>query len=120
MRTIIVKQMFDGTHCWPEAPEHVSFLRNMHRHVFHVAAEIEVYHNDRELEFFTVQRWLRNLITAYVNKANLGSCEMLAELIMDKLDMACHKQTDKKKRRIAVTVSEDGENAARVSNREDW
>lgn len=52
-RYIVVTTQFDGLHNWPEG--HPTYLQSPHRHTFTVRAEIEVAHNDRELEIITVK-----------------------------------------------------------------
>ena len=39
----------------------VSFLGYPHRHIFHFRVAIEVFHNDRDIEFIQFKRWLENL-----------------------------------------------------------
>lgn len=47
----------DGTHYWKDCPiEEVSFLRNNHRHMFHIKAYKEVFHDDRDVEFIWLKR----------------------------------------------------------------
>ena len=38
----------------------VSF-RYKHRHIFHFKVWIEVFHDDRDIEFIQFKRWLENL-----------------------------------------------------------
>ena len=39
----------------------VSFLADLHRHIFHFRVEMEVFHDDRDVEFIqakrTIERW---------------------------------------------------------------
>jgi hypothetical protein len=39
----------------------VSFLGYPHRHIFHFKVAIEVFHDDRDIEFIQFKRWLENL-----------------------------------------------------------
>jgi hypothetical protein len=39
----------------------VSFLASPHRHIFHFRVWIDVFHNDRDIEFIQFKRWLENL-----------------------------------------------------------
>ena len=107
-KTIIIRTRFEGIHCWPNCPyPDVAFLKNPHRHEFWVEMEIEVTHNDRDVEFIKAKRLLDGYI-AEVLTENLGtrSCEDIAESIMDcGLFDPC----------VSVTVLEDGENGAKVS-----
>lgn len=109
-RSIRVRAQFEGFHCWSDAPDEVAFLREEHRHIFHVDALIEVRHGDRELEFILVKRWLeRESIDPLKLVLRQGlqtemSCEDIAELIAGDI----RKQYGN--RAIKVEVSEDGEN----------
>jgi hypothetical protein len=39
----------------------VSFLGHPHRHMFHFKIAIEVFHDDRDIEFIQFKRWILNL-----------------------------------------------------------
>jgi len=101
---------FEGYHCWAQAPEMVSFLRNKHRHIFHVTVLIEQEHDDRDIEYIMTKWDLDNLIKkmktdlkTYVE--GTASCEMMAEYIYDNITIG---------RNVEVEVLEDGENGAIV------
>ena len=54
----------EGIHCFPAAAtdpklEDVAFLASPHRHIFHFRVAIDVFHDDRELEFiqFKIIEW---------------------------------------------------------------
>lgn len=81
---LITKFNFEGTHYYENAPFDVAFLRNEHRHIFHIEVWIEQLHNDRELEYISVKRELMNHFTN--NNQNYKSCEMIAEDIIDYID----------------------------------
>ena len=38
----------------------VSFLGYPHRHIFHFKVAIQVFHNDRDIEFIQFKHWLEN------------------------------------------------------------
>ena len=106
--TIIIRTRFEAIHSWPNCPyEDVTFLRNPHRHEFWVEVEIEVSHNDREIEFIKAKRELDRFLAGVYGK-DLGSksCEDIAENIMNS-GMFWQVQS--------VTVLEDGENGAKIS-----
>ena len=42
----------------------VSFLGYPHRHIFHFTVAIEVFHNDRDIEFIQFKRWLEQLYSS--------------------------------------------------------
>ena len=108
-RHITVKNQLSGfIHCYPTAPDIVSHLRNAHRHLLFVESTIEVFHNDRELEFFLVQDFIEYLLGEMPVEAN-RSCEQVAEYI---LQMLQHRYG--KIRKITVKVFEDNINGAIV------
>ena len=39
----------------------VSFLASPHRHIFHFRVSIDVFHNDRDIEFIQFKRWCESL-----------------------------------------------------------
>lgn len=109
-RTITVRTQFKGLHAYENAPENVAFLRANHRHLFKVEATISVNHDNRDLEFFTVQDELERLILPFITlQKNLGSCEMIAERIATGLINLYGVDRDYK-----VMVSEDGESDGTV------
>jgi hypothetical protein len=86
----------------------VSFLGYPHRHIFHFKVAIQVFHNDREIEFIQFKRWLENSFTNGVLQLNYKSCEMICD---DLYQMIAHRYPD---RDIEITVSEDSENGATI------
>ena len=46
----------EGIHKYPDAPEGVEFLKYPHRHMFKFRVAIQVFHDDRELEFILFKR----------------------------------------------------------------
>lgn len=107
---------FEGIHHYPEAPSEVSYLRDMHRHKFGVRVEMEVFDDDREVEFIMlkhrISRYLSQLLLTDESTQlfNLGaaSCEQVAKAIVHKL-LEWYGERD-----MVVTVDEDGENGAVV------
>jgi hypothetical protein len=107
----------EGTHSWPICPfSEVAYLRDDHRHVFHIKAWKSVTHSDRDVEFIM----LKHQITKYLhdkyyvgeynltnfNVLNFGrkSCEMIAQELIQAFDLS------------RCEVSEDNENGAIVSS----
>lgn len=108
MKTIFVTFQKEGIHQYPGAPAGVEFLQYAHRHMFHIKVEIQVYHDDRELEFILVKRDLEKHFDG--GALNNKSCEM----ICDDLYYYCWaKYCFAKPRNFYIEVSEDGENGAR-------
>lgn len=84
----------------------VSFLGYPHRHIFHFRVEIDVFHDDRDVEFIQFKRWLESLFDQGTLQLNFKSCEMIA----DDLAAAIHSRYPD--RCIIVSVAEDNENGA--------
>lgn len=106
---ITVKNRFDDTHCYPNAPEEVAFLRNEHRHTFIIESMLEVFHEDRELEFYMVKDYIDSIIPELKAMLKSKSCENMCMFIIDKLQLRYNKH-----RYIEVSVSEDDMNKATV------
>jgi hypothetical protein len=103
-KRIFVTTQFEGFHCWPNAPEEVSFLRDMHRHIFHVRCELSVNHNDRDVEFILFKRELDYKIKQIHKESDTAtwSCEKWASTLLTDLNLTM------------CEVSEDGENGAAI------
>ena len=114
---IFVTTQFEGMHRWKDAPEEVSFLREYHRHIFHVRFEVEVTKEDRDIEFILLKRELNKLVeTLFVGAKLDESCESIAKKIADFMTRENRLCAG---RGAVCEVSEDGENGAVVSiNRE--
>jgi len=103
----------EGIHCYPAAATDpklktgdeydVSFLATPHRHIFHFQVYIEVFHDDRDIEFIQFKRWLEKLYQGTL-ELNFKSCEMIAE------DLHAVITDRYPNREIWIEVSEDGEN----------
>ena len=118
IRTIFVRFQKEGIHKYPAAATDpalatgdeydVSFLATLHRHIFHFEVTIEVFHNDRDLEFIQVKRWLENLYAGKILELNHKSCEMISD---DLYEVIATRYPD---RNIIINVSEDNENGAAI------
>jgi len=114
----IVQFQFEGFHHYPEAPENVKFLRNLHRHLFKVEVWIEQFNDDRDIEYLTFKNWLTEKVVSpfymcqsLAEKFGLtetDSCETIAHKIQAYI---IHNYPDRK---VKVKVMEDGENGAMV------
>lgn len=109
-RQIFVTFQKEGIHRYPDAPEGVEFLKHPHRHIFHFRVDIDVFHNDRDIEFILFKRELEALYSAATLQVDHKSCEMLAE---DLIDYISQKYPG---REVSVEVSEDGENGATLTH----
>lgn len=107
---IFVTFQKEGIHCWPDAVSMpgVEFLANPHRHMFHFRVEIQVYHDDREIEFILFKRELEKLYTDETLQLDYKSCEMLAA------ELAKYIIDHYPGRKLKIEISEDGENGAVV------
>ena len=86
----------------------VSFLATAHRHIFHFRVWIDVWHNDRDIEFIQFKRWLENLYRDSTLSLDYKSCEMMADDLYDQIAARYPDRT------IWIDVSEDGENGASI------
>jgi len=82
----------------------VSFLANAHRHIFHFRVAIDVFHNDRDIEFIQFKRWLEGLYAKDILELDFKSCEMIADDLYDQIAARYPN------RAVVIDVSEDGEN----------
>jgi len=97
-----------GWHRWPDAPPHRDYLSVRHRHLFHVRVEVQVRHDDRDVEFHDLADAVRDWWPAD-GEFGSASCERIGaqlgeHLLRELLLVAC-----------VVDVSEDGESGARVN-----
>ena len=106
----------EGMHKYPAALEDpklktgdeydVSFLGHPHRHTFHFKVAIEVFHDDRDIEFIQFQRWLLSLYNQGTLQNDFKSCEMMSD------DLYVQITKRYPGRKIEIDVSEDGENGS--------
>ena len=112
----------EGIHKYPAALEDpklatgdeydVSFLGYPHRHIFHFRVCIEVFHDDRDIEFIQFKRWLERLYSVDKSSGVLVLDYKSCEMICDELAETINKKYPN--RRMEITVSEDGENGATI------
>lgn len=117
---VICTLQFEGFHSWPDAPDSiegtdVSYLRNRHRHMFHVKATKEVSHAERDIEFIALKHrivaeilrvqaainWSGPVSNGIIPVEN-WSCEMWAQHLLDIFGLSM------------CQVMEDNENGAMV------
>jgi len=118
-RTIFVTFQKEGIHCYPAAATDpmlatgdeydVSFLGSPHRHIFHFRVGIDVFHNDRDIEFIQFKRWLENLYKDAILALDYKSCEMMADNLY--VQIAGRYPG----RNVTIEVSEDGENGCVIN-----
>ena len=135
-RSIWVTFKKEGIHKYPAALDDpklatgdwddVSFLGYPHRHIFHFRVQIQVFHDDRDIEFIQFKRWLERLYSgANSGNNNQGSeeqsstdsdvllldnksCEMIADELYEKIN---NKYPG---RFVEIEVAEDGENGCNI------
>ena len=119
-RTIWVTFRKEGIHCYPAAATDpklntageydVSFLASPHRHIFHFRVWIDVFHNDRDIEFIQFKRWLESLYNGQnsVLELDFKSCEMIAD------DLYTQIAARYPERAVWIEVAEDGENGCLI------
>lgn len=100
----IVKLQLEGEHRWIKAPSEVAFLRNLHRHVFHIEAWVEqVPEVDRDVEYITLKRQLKKVKRSFLPNDKC-SCEDIAHNVKNWIT------ENYEGRQVKVFVYEDGEN----------
>lgn len=114
MIMIHVKFRKEGVHCFPEASSRsdlsdVAFLGSPHFHYFYFECDVQVGHDNREIEFIQFCRWCEALYEQTLQLDN-KSCEMIAQELIDKI-IEHYGQ-----RKVRVTVLEDNINGAIVTN----
>ena len=117
-RSIWVTFAKEGVHMYPGADtdpklatgdwDDVSFLGVPHRHIFHFRVRIEVFHNDRDIEFIQFKRWMERLYAQDVIQLDHKSCEMIAD------DLYLEISTKYPGRFVEISVAEDNENGCLI------
>lgn len=116
-RTFITANLtVPGLHHWPGAHDSRAYLRDLHRHLFHISVTIPVAHNERDTEFHDLAEIIRRLVTLEIatdfrhDVLHFGarSCESLAgqlgELLQEVHGITPHR----------IVWSEDGEFSAEL------
>lgn len=111
-RHIRVSFQKEGIHRYPAAKDlkGVEFLQHPHRHIFHFYVNLEVSHNDRDVEFILFKRELEALFESGAMQADYKSCEMMAEEMLEYIER------EYPGRIVQVEVFEDDENGAILNN----
>ena len=107
--SVITVNHIEGFHCWPDAPDTLSYLKDRHRHVFVIECNFKVSHDDRQIEIISQQHQIEEFIRdRHGIPAGFGSmsCEAIAREIVD-FYPDC----------ISCTVREDGFGGATVTRR---
>lgn len=112
-RFIWVTFQKEGIHCYPAAATDpaladVRFLASPHRHIFHFRVNIQVTHNDRDIEFIQFKRWLESMYSNGTLQLDHKSCEMLAD------ELYVEISTKYPGRAVEISISEDNENGCDI------
>lgn len=95
---------FTALHRWKEPILGKEYLKDFHRHEFHVKAWKTVSHFDRDIEFIKLKEDITQFVReAYENKETEESCESIANVLLLAFGLS------------RCEVSEDGENGALVT-----
>src|ERR1035437_4733684 len=94
-----------GFHRYPDAASNlqlqdVAYLGDKHRHLFKFNIQLEIFHNDRELEFHQVLNYCESLFDSTID-IDYKSVEMLAD------DVYVQLASKYPGRKIKINVSED-------------
>ena len=121
MKFIWVTFRKEGIHKYPAALDDpklatgdwddVSFLGYPHRHIFHFKVWLEVFHDDRDVEFIQFKRWMERLYAQDTLQLDYKSCEMIAD------DLASEIQAMYPGRWLKISVAEDNENGCEMEYR---
>jgi hypothetical protein len=96
-----------GFHYYPNAPEEVAYLKDRHRHLFKFKVKMEVFSDDREIEFHMMLNLIESWYDSGSLELNYKSCEMLANDLANRLFY--HYGSKGNKRECQIDISEDGE-----------
>lgn len=109
---VLIRLQVEGFHNWPKAFVEVGFLRDRHRHIFHIECRKVVEHDDRDIEIITLKRTIEKHLHDMYYEGSRGacefgsmSCEMIAAELLHQYDLS------------SCEVTEDGENGAIVTTR---
>ena len=105
-RFVYVTLQKEFIHQYKDAPDEVSYLRFPHRHMAHIKVKVEVFNNDREIEFIMLKHKLE-LHLNYLTKTSNNSCETIATELFTFMQHEYSMSRD-----MEITVSEDGENGS--------
>jgi len=100
----------EGLHNYPNAKGVESYLKNIHRHNFIFKGSLQVFIDDREIEFIDAKReFVQALNKTFGSPCDFKSrsCEELCNVLLEFLVAKFGNKRD-----YYVEVSEDGENGA--------
>ncbi len=101
--SVTAKVQIEGIHRWLMCPiPEVSYLQNLHRHIFHIEARAPVSHKDRDIEFIQLSHDIKTYLTEkyYSDQYrclffNDRSCEMIGDELVNQFKLyECHVTED--------------------------
>lgn len=106
----------EGYHAYPEAGTDpnlatgdqydVSHLAHRHFHYFYFKVWIAVAHDNRDIEFIQLRRWLEGLYNTGTLELNNMSCEMISDALYNEITRKYPN------REVRIDVSEDNINGS--------
>lgn len=84
----------------------VRHLGLKHMHYFNFKVWVEVSHNNRQIEFIQLRRWIENLYSTGTLELDHQSCEMLSDALYEKLSERYPGME------IRIDISEEGINGS--------
>ena len=113
---VFINTQKEFIHQYMNAPDEVSYLRYPHRHMAHIRIEIEVFDDDREIEFIMLKHRVNEFLDKLdsLNALTNNSCEMISKKLL-----AFVQERYSTNRDIQITVSEDGENGCVLTYRKE-
>ncbi len=106
--SIFLRFTHEALHSYPQASGPTEYLKYPHRHLFHFEIQMEVFHDNREVEFLQLRNQVKDFIKdTYGYNFYSNSCEMVARNV---LNFLISNYGDDRNYRIIV--SEDNENGA--------
>jgi hypothetical protein len=105
---VFCRTRFVGFHVWKDAPNIFAYLRNTHRHEFHVEVGVHVELSNREVEFHELRLRVDDFLKHSYPLTIELSCELMASQIAAFLRQSFKYDV------TYVEVSEDGECGGRV------
>lgn len=105
--TVWTRVELPGFHRWPNAHPPREYLRDRHRHLFHIEVEVPVRHDERDVEFHDLQDLIRSWWGPR-REWGAASCESIAKALF------AHLRDEHGIRPTRITISEDGESGANL------
>jgi len=100
-------------HRYVDAPDEVAYLRNYHRHIAHIKVQVEVFCEDREIEFIMLKHELQEYLSMFEKQMD-SSCETLASILLNYMKRCYGENRD-----MMIIVNEDNENGCEVIYRKE-